>query len=402
METMDDATLDAVLALQLQDLRDLGEQNDTTGHDATDFELALDAYRQELRQAATHIRDHRLGTLLGDADQDEPHLPLAIPSNTPLFDALNARLPSPVPFTSNPPNPNDEEARETLHEHTEETHEVDNTAAPAEALESVESVQSSVAQEPQLEGEPDTDLPKSSHSLDPPEDDSEHTPPPVHTNTSKMAKGSARATWLPTQHLDRMYHAIRTLVTIQGRWVQEVLQNLNQCEDQQLDASKKAEGLCIACREAIPPDQSEVLCGDRYCHPCIVRLFEAAMKDEASFPPGFCGQQIPLEPVKHLFGEEFPAAFRERGMELSTSDRVYCSDCSSFINPDFVKGDKATCAKCSSTTCIICRRVAHKGSDCPQDPAVVSLMTLAETQGYKQCLSCHRLVEIEFGCNHVT
>lgn len=88
---------------------------------------------------------------------------------------------------------------------------------------------------------------------------------------------------------------------------------------------------------------------------------------------------------------------------MDTPNRTYCSNksCSIFIRPSNMKGDKATCPECDSRTCTICKSSAHEG-DCPQDPAVVALMATAAKEGFKQCPSCRVMVELTFGCNHMT
>ncbi|KAI4121759.1 MAG: hypothetical protein LQ338_006183 [Usnochroma carphineum] len=160
---------------------------------------------------------------------------------------------------------------------------------------------------------------------------------------------------------------------------------------------------CIACGEHGSWELSRLPCDHHYCDQCIARLFDSAMKDESLFPPRCCGKHIPFESVEHLFDEEYESVFEERRIELSAENRIYCAkpECSLFIRADRVEAGKAICRACSTETCVYCKSTAHEG-ECSQDPAVTSLMALAAAEGYRQCYRCQRLVELTFGCNHIT
>lgn len=169
------------------------------------------------------------------------------------------------------------------------------------------------------------------------------------------------------------------------------------------DEVSQLAGSCVACGEINPRELIQVPCDDYYCHDCLANLFRYAMEDESLFPPQCCGQLIPMEEVTPYLTDDFAEGFSARALELSTLDRVYCSDgsCSAFINPEDIVGDRATCGKCGTATCKVCKAAAHEG-DCPEDPAVISLMATAAAEGYKKCYSCRRLVELTYGCNHIT
>lgn len=159
---------------------------------------------------------------------------------------------------------------------------------------------------------------------------------------------------------------------------------------------------CIACGGNGLSGILRMRCGHLYCEQCIVRLFESALGDESLFPPRCCGQHISFELIEHLCSEECEAMFDDRRIELTAENRVYCArpECSIFIRSDRIKGGVAVCRLCSTETCVYCKGTAHNG-ECPQDPAVTSLMALAAVEGYKQCYRCHAMVELTFGCNHI-
>ena len=91
---MDDATVDSILAIQLEDLRLLEQElNNTVETGASEnTKVALDAYRQELQANSIIVNDRRYGQKLGDAvDENRPLSPVV--SATPIFDdALTSSL----------------------------------------------------------------------------------------------------------------------------------------------------------------------------------------------------------------------------------------------------------------------------------------------------------------------
>ena len=90
--TMDDASADLILALQIQDLADLAADRDGEGaedDDNSDGKIARDLYREELRNNAAMVLDFRFGEKLGEATDEEPPSPLM--SATPNFDLVLAR-----------------------------------------------------------------------------------------------------------------------------------------------------------------------------------------------------------------------------------------------------------------------------------------------------------------------
>lgn len=170
---------------------------------------------------------------------------------------------------------------------------------------------------------------------------------------------------------------------------------------------------CIACGDGhATRDLITVPCGHCYCRPCIggiggfeetEGLFELAMKDESLFPPRCCKASIPLDSARPFLNDVQIRQFEEKTVEHATTNKTYChnTQCGKFILPSEITGDRAECPRCDSITCSVCKASAHDG-DCPEDPAYVSLMELAETEGWKKCAQCKRLIELNFGCNHMT
>lgn len=66
-------------------------------------------------------------------------------------------------------------------------------------------------------------------------------------------------------------------------------------------------------------------------------------------------------------------------------------------------GSSRKCPHCSTAICIICRGRGHAtGQDCPQDYGLDATLEFAEQEGWRRCHSCHTMVELTFGCRHIT
>lgn len=160
---------------------------------------------------------------------------------------------------------------------------------------------------------------------------------------------------------------------------------------------------CVICTDEFPARHLITApCGDHYCKACTGQLYDLAMKDESLFPPRCCRQPIPIKIASPLLTAAQVQTFLEKRVEFDTPTRTYCHDttCGAFIAPENVSGEKAMCT-CGALTCIVCKAAAHD-DDCPEDPAYASLMAFAAAEGYQTCQQCKRLVELSFGCNHMT
>lgn len=161
---------------------------------------------------------------------------------------------------------------------------------------------------------------------------------------------------------------------------------------------------CVACREDRPKyDTLEAPCTHCYCRSCISNLFEGAMRDESLFPPRCCREAITLDSVKAVLDESLVSRFASKAVELGTPNRTYCPrpTCLTFIPPEAISEEVATCATCGDKACTICKKSAHDG-DCPEDESLQSLLTIAAANGWQRCYNCGRMVELTLGCNHIT
>ena len=161
---------------------------------------------------------------------------------------------------------------------------------------------------------------------------------------------------------------------------------------------------CTACGETKKYfDVISGPCGHEYCRNCLRELFEVSFTDESLFPPRCCRQPISVDSVAIFLTKTIKERFEEREIECNTPNRTYCtnSDCSRFIRAEEIEGDIATCTRCGTRTCTMCKAAEHVG-DCPQDTALHAILDLANTENWQRCYNCRNIVQLEVGCNHIT
>ena len=161
---------------------------------------------------------------------------------------------------------------------------------------------------------------------------------------------------------------------------------------------------CVVCQvEVCLPEAVKLSCGHVLCFEDVNRYFSTANRTERIFPPRCCEVPIPLEIVAPLLDKDTLEEFQEREIEYSTEDRVYCFNpqCFAFIPPSDICDYKATCSKCSKTTCVLCRKEYHDDL-CVLDASEVEFESYVAQQGFQKCGHCGSIVELAIGCNHIT
>ncbi|KAL4949279.1 hypothetical protein BDW69DRAFT_174795 [Aspergillus filifer] len=163
--------------------------------------------------------------------------------------------------------------------------------------------------------------------------------------------------------------------------------------------------LCVVCYdEFTPKNMKDLSCEHRYCNGCLKTLFKVATDGEDFVQPQCCGTPIPLALIERELTSSEIKQFKSAEVEFLSVDKIYCSDtsCDSFIASPYIKGDQATCPKCDHNTCIKCKNEYHVKEDCPADPALHAVLTLARDRGWQRCYACKTMVELGEGCYHIT
>ncbi|PSR83390.1 hypothetical protein BD289DRAFT_370024 [Coniella lustricola] len=163
--------------------------------------------------------------------------------------------------------------------------------------------------------------------------------------------------------------------------------------------------ICTGCGDGYySRDVLRALCGHDYCRNCVQQLFMLCLTDANLYPPRCCQQAIPWEHARVFLPEPLYESFLARALELETPNPLYChvAACSRFIAPSFILGTVGYCVGCNARTCARCRAEQHDGQECMQDPATRQLLDLAVANGWRRCNSCGSVVELNYGCYHIT
>ncbi|KAM5343528.1 hypothetical protein ACJ41O_012065 [Fusarium nematophilum] len=168
-----------------------------------------------------------------------------------------------------------------------------------------------------------------------------------------------------------------------------------------IDRKEEDQLECLICgADHSPKDVANLSCSHAWCHTCLAEFVEAATKDESLFPLHCCGKLVPVDANSSIFTHRVLKGFIAKKLEYGTKDRAYChkSACSAFLPADAIADSVGTCVECKHQTCVACNGAAHPGEDCPKDAAAQELLDAAKKEGWQQCPSCKRVVELESGC----
>jgi hypothetical protein len=164
---------------------------------------------------------------------------------------------------------------------------------------------------------------------------------------------------------------------------------------------------CSACQEF----HSEILrakCSHFYCKPCLVQMFNHALRHEtAMFPPKCCRKPIAGSHVDKMIGSALVQKCKKKEIELNDRDRTYCSNgkCSEYLLPKVsfwgrLMPDTVQTCECGTRTCRRCKQRAHQGK-CHYH-IDTSLRVLMVRKKWKRCFNCGRVIELRDGCVHIT
>jgi hypothetical protein len=136
---------------------------------------------------------------------------------------------------------------------------------------------------------------------------------------------------------------------------------------------------------------------------CLKELFTHATSDESLFPPRCCKVPFPVDAVGSALGRAVMVKFNKKALEFSTTNRVYCRvpTCSEFLGAATHTITISACPECLSLTCTRCKSAAHGLVPC-DDEQDREVLALGASEGWKRCPACHQLIELAYGCYHMT
>ncbi|KAG5942226.1 hypothetical protein E4U60_007461 [Claviceps pazoutovae] len=138
---------------------------------------------------------------------------------------------------------------------------------------------------------------------------------------------------------------------------------------------------CVACTSDVPVSETiRCPCSHDYCRDCMTALFNAAISDESLFPPRCCKEPIPIDRSRPFLSASLLGLYEAKKLEHETPNKTYCyvPNCSAFVPPAFVRDDVATCVRCRSRTCTMCKGQMHTQRDCPADTATAEVLQMAD------------------------
>ncbi|KAK6341851.1 hypothetical protein TWF730_001338 [Orbilia blumenaviensis] len=170
---------------------------------------------------------------------------------------------------------------------------------------------------------------------------------------------------------------------------------------------------CISCTDMFPVTEIITLdCNHRYCESCLNMMVMTASQQESTMPPKCCSVKVRPNIIKRVLKtDEDKIKFSRKIIEYDTmvEKRLFCPKrkCGAFI-PYHPRKDQhhplvGTCQKCGTRACRICKGKAHKPTeDCPEDLGLNAVIGLSKDNGWKRCYRCRAMIELNYGCNHMT
>jgi len=125
-------------------------------------------------------------------------------------------------------------------------------------------------------------------------------------------------------------------------------------------------------------------------------------------PPKCCGIEIDTTIAKNLLPHPTFKKFERTLLEITATDPAYCPNrsCSVFLFLDTIKAigeNRFSCPSCGTVVCTACTR-RHEGSRhrCRLSSDAQVAKEIKDLHGYQQCYRCRSVVELDFGCNHIS
>lgn len=165
---------------------------------------------------------------------------------------------------------------------------------------------------------------------------------------------------------------------------------------------------CNVCYEDKRPGFN-LACEHCLCIGCIRELFFAAVRDSSLLPLRCCEVPIDMNISRHILPAEDAETLRLRISEREATNKMYCPTCNKFINLDYVVAHDSTelVCTCKTVLCVNCKSISHPRFSCDENRAAIDgddtlLHEMARQEGWKQCPMCNAMIELSYGCNHIT
>lgn len=161
---------------------------------------------------------------------------------------------------------------------------------------------------------------------------------------------------------------------------------------------------CVSCGDTNNDMHFIAVCKHSYCDDCLASYLTSSLEPDGTFPPLCCSLPITIESARPHLHHDMAQRFERKHAEIVAACSLLCaqSRCCVVIPPEEIVEDLGHCSACNTYTCTKCRLQEHKGELCPTDAEQEELMRLARERGWQACYRCKNMIELNFGCNHMT
>jgi len=182
--------------------------------------------------------------------------------------------------------------------------------------------------------------------------------------------------------------------------------------------------LCGICFEESADMFEGSLCLHRFCQTCMTRYIHSMLEQRRHHiycPHDSCGEALTLDECRYFLPaeifEQWSVVIVEA--EIPEALKVYCpfSDCSGLLVKENVGAldvedvNMAECPFCNRLFCARCKVPWHANLECSEFQSLPAtdktesdflLLKLAEDCKWRRCGKCKSMVELVYGCNHIT
>ncbi|CAN7022202.1 hypothetical protein IGI04_023401 [Brassica rapa subsp. trilocularis] len=187
---------------------------------------------------------------------------------------------------------------------------------------------------------------------------------------------------------------------------------------------------CVICYEGITVDKMFSVdgCFHRFCFSCMKQHVEVKLLGgkTATCPSDGCKSEVKMDCCAKFLDPKLVEVMIQRKKEgsINVSDKVYCPypKCSELMakaevfeyTKQFFVGTEQSparkCMKCGLFFCMQCKVPWHYKDTCDdfskskryQNAGDGMLKSLAQSKRWRQCIRCNNMVELAFGCYHIT
>ena len=169
---------------------------------------------------------------------------------------------------------------------------------------------------------------------------------------------------------------------------------------------------CVSCSDQFAiKELVKVSCEHQYCKDCFGNFMEASLTTHDGFPPKCCKIPIAFVIVANNVSTAIFGRYSARQAEIKNATALYCGNqkCGVKIKKDRINDLRATCVNCWRDTCTQCRDIfpqrvqgRNVGHVCKKDKAREQVLALAKEEGWQTCYQCGNMVALNFGCHHMT